>query len=274
MPAPGFAGGAAALKIVFGLISPTINFLGFKKPNGQKGNLLQVINRLRPYSQPVAIRPVNLIVLPLPAKYFQRRFVESFIAIYVENLFFKAADVHFIKLRPKVKTLLQPAILLLMSLLMLNSCMEKQEYPDVPRLEFLSFTILEHPAGYDSIGIMLLSYTDGDGDLGVFECDTNTYNFFVSYYRMDNGELKPGLRFNQVTNEFDTINFNNCFNQLAPDGYTGWIKGEIEDTIRPLYDVRSTKTVDTVKFTAYLVDRAGNKSNTVETPLILVRNPN
>jgi hypothetical protein len=172
-----------------------------------------------------------------------------------------------------VKTIFRLAILLFTIAAILFSCMEKQEYPDVPQLEFLSFTKLVHPAGYDTMGILLLSYTDGDGDLGLTRGDTAGINFFLSYFRMENGEFKPVTVFNPTTGEYDTINFNNRFYELAPEGYSGWIKGEIEDTINPLYDPRSTNSIDTIKLEAYLVDRAGNKSNTIETPLIRVRNP-
>ncbi len=173
-----------------------------------------------------------------------------------------------------MKTIIRLAILLFTVSVILFSCMEKQNYPDVPQLEFLNFTKLIHPAGYDSLGILLLSYTDGDGDLGLPAVDDTSINFFVSYLRMENGVLKPVTVLNPSTGEYDTINFNNRFYELAPDGYTGWIKGEIEDTINPLYDPQSTNSIDTVKFEAYLVDRAGNKSNVVVTPLIPVRNPN
>ncbi len=173
-----------------------------------------------------------------------------------------------------MKTLTRILILLTTVSTLLFSCLEKQEYPVIPALEYIGFTKLMHPVlEYDSIGILLLSYTDGDGDLGLSRPDTSSYNFFVSYYRMENGELKPGTRFNPTTGEIDTIYFNNRFYQLAPDDYAGWIKGEIEDTIRPLYDPRSTKTQDTILFKIYMVDRAGNQSNTVETPLIIVNNP-
>lgn len=162
---------------------------------------------------------------------------------------------------------------MVLAALFAQSCMEKQSYPIVPSLEFSGFTKIVHPDGYDTAGILLLSYTDGDGDLGLLSFDTTGYNFFVAYYRMENGVLKPGTRYNNETGEYDTIHFNNRFNQLAPDDYSGWIKGEIEDTIQPLFDPRSTKTRDTVQFRVHMVDRAGHRSDTVFTPLILVDNP-
>jgi hypothetical protein len=151
--------------------------------------------------------------------------------------------------------------------------MEKEEYPDVPYLEFMSFTKLVHPDGYDTLGLLLVSYTDGDGDLGISQYDTSSYNFFVAYYVMNNGVLEPGTVYNNLTGEYDTINFNNRFGPLAPDDYVGWIKGEIQDTIIQLYDPRSTKTYDTVQFRVHMTDRAGNTSDTVTTPLIVVKNP-
>jgi hypothetical protein len=163
--------------------------------------------------------------------------------------------------------------LLSVALYFLMSCREKQEFPPEPRIEFLSFSKLEHPTGYDTLGVLLISYTDGDGDLGIPPRDTTHYNFFVSYFVMKNGELQPGTFFNTLTGKIDTINFNNRFGPLAPDDYSGWIKGEIEDTIKPLYDPRSTKEFDTIQFKVFLKDQAGNQSNTVETPLIVVKNP-
>ncbi len=164
-------------------------------------------------------------------------------------------------------------IVLMLAAFVFQACMEKQEYPIVPSLEYSGFAKIVHPDGYDTAGILLLSYTDGDGDLGLLPFDTTDYNFFVAYYRMENGVLKPGTRYNNETGQYDTINFNNRFNQLAPDDYTGWIKGDIEDTIQPLFDPRSSKTIDTVQFRIHIVDRAGHSSDTAVTPLIMVRNP-
>jgi len=150
--------------------------------------------------------------------------------------------------------------------------MEKEEYPPIPSIEFLSFTTLRTQNDVDTMGIILFSYTDGDGDLGVYDCDFFPGNLYTSYYKMENGELKIGTIINPTTGKIDTINFNACFEQLAPDGYSGWIKGDIEDTIRFLRDITSTKPYDTVMYETYITDRAGNKSNVVQTPLIKVKN--
>lgn len=153
----------------------------------------------------------------------------------------------------------------------LPSCREKEEYPDEPLIEFVSFTNLRNYNDIDTLGLLLISYTDGDGDLGLYSGDTSK-NIFVSYYKMEDGVLKIGTRYNYVTGKIDTINFNGGFPVLAPQDYSGWLKGEIEDTITPLYDPTSNKTYDTVMFKTYIIDRAGNKSNVVQTPLIIVKN--
>ena len=171
-------------------------------------------------------------------------------------------------LKIRIKTL----IILLLGFGLLQSCVEKEEYPPEPIIEFVSFTTFRTQADIDTMGIITFSYTDGDGDLGVYNCDYFPTNLYTSYYKMDNGELKIGTVLNPSTGELDTINFNACFEQLAPKDYSGWIKGEFEDTIRFLRDITSTKPYDTVMFETYISDRSGNKSNIIQTPLIIVKN--
>mgnify|MGYP000936424893 FL=1 len=162
-------------------------------------------------------------------------------------------------------------ILFLVGILFFFSCKESENYPVVPQLTFESFTNLRTYAGIDTMGIMILSFTDGDGDLGLADYDTST-NFFVKYFVMNNGLLEEGTRYNPVTGQSEPINFNVRIPNLAPDNYKGWLKGQIEDTISPLRNATSSKTWDTVMFRAWIFDRAGNKSNEIETPLILVKN--
>ncbi len=170
-----------------------------------------------------------------------------------------------------MRTVFKLTILLFFISILFPTCRDKEEYPPVPQLEIVSFTSFQTLDGIDSLGILLISYTDGDGDLGVFPWDTGI-NFFVSYYVMDNGVLKVGTRYSPTTGEIDTINFNARIPILAPEDYTGWIKGQIEDTIKPLSDPTSQKILDTIMFEAWVIDRAGNLSNVVQTPLIVVRN--
>jgi len=180
-------------------------------------------------------------------------------------------SVHFRFLNHFMKTVVNIGVLLFVISSLLLSCQKKEEYPPIPALEFSGFTLYRTQADVDSFGIMVLSYTDGDGDLGLTSYDTSN-NFFVSYFRMVNGILKIGTRYNQVTGKIDTINFNARIPYLAPADYSGWIKGTIEDTINPISDPTSVKVYDTIMFKAYIIDRAGNKSNVAETPLIRIKN--
>lgn len=209
------------------------------------------------------------------AKYFEGKIVEISVRSDRKDIIFESVYIHCkqkIKVYwQKMRTIFKLAILLFLISILFPTCREKEEYPPVPQLEFLSFTSFRNLDDIDSLGILLISYTDGDGDLGVVPWDTNS-NFFVSYYVMDNGELKVGTRYDPTTGEIDTINFNARIPILAPDGYTGWIKGQIEDTIKPLSDPTSQKTIDTIMFEAWVIDRAGNLSNVVQTPLIEVKN--
>jgi hypothetical protein len=170
-----------------------------------------------------------------------------------------------------MKTIFKIAILLFFISMFVSACREKESYPPEPILTYSGFTMFQTPDGADSFGVMTISYTDGDGDLGMYPNDSNP-NFFVAYYKMVDGILKIGTRYNPTTGEIDTINFNARIPMLVPPYYTSWIKGEIEDTINPISDPTSQKPYDTIMFEAYVVDRSGNKSNTVQTPLIVVKN--
>ena len=172
-----------------------------------------------------------------------------------------------------MKTPSKIVLLLIAMGLLMGSCMKKETYPIIPHIEFAGFTKLVHPLGFDTLGILRITYTDGDGDLGISQFDTTAYNFFVAYYVMKDGALVPGTVYNNISGKFDTINFNNRFGPLTPDDYSGCINGEIEDTIKPLYDPRSTAAFDTIQFRVHMVARAGHPSATVITPLIVVRNP-
>jgi len=159
-----------------------------------------------------------------------------------------------------------------------SSCKKVEKYPDIPRIEYLSFTKIYNPdlEIFDR-GVLHFSFEDGDGDIGLNSNDTfppyNTgspyyYNLIITYYEMQNGELTevPILWFNPQTEQYDTLSLSSRIPNLTPDGVNKAISGEIFDTLF-IYNFNSD--FDTIKFDAHIIDRALNESNAISTPLII-----
>ncbi len=158
-----------------------------------------------------------------------------------------------------MKTWFRYTIILILFTGWMISCSEKDEYPIIPEIEYLGMTKIYNPYidKYDR-GVLRLSFKDGDGDIGLRDGENippYDYNFFVKYYELQNGEeVRVVIA--------DTNEFNARIPILTPAGSIKAIKGEIEDTLF-IYNFQST--FDTIKFDAYLVDRALHKSNTITT---------
>ena len=118
---------------------------------------------------------------------------------------------------------------------------------DIPEIELLNAGPLIVEAFKDSV-VFEIKYTDGNGDLGTN--DDTQRNVFVTDSRID------------VTHEFRV-------QQLAPDGaniaITGTFFIHLPNTL-----LTGGNTEEKVKFSIYVVDEAGNESNTVESPEITV----
>jgi len=148
-----------------------------------------------------------------------------------------------------------------------SGCMKKQSYSDVPEIGFLGFEMIYDTAQVVRTGILSISYQDGNGDIGLSPSDTFPpyqkngpyyYNYVITYFEKQNGVFK------QVDL---TIPFSLRIPVLTPDDPDKAIKGFILDTIGlyppPLHD--------TIKFEAFIYDRALNKSNVITTPEIILR---
>jgi hypothetical protein len=159
--------------------------------------------------------------------------------------------------------------LLLPLLFLAAGCMKKQSYPDTPQIGLNSFTLIFDSAAYAKQGVLSVSFTDGNGDIGLSEGDTLSpyertgpyyYNFVISYFEKQNGIFKPIPL---------TPPFSGRIPILSPGDPGKAIKGDIVDTLlmnpMPVYD--------TVKFEVFLYDRALHKSNTLSTPEIILRRP-
>jgi hypothetical protein len=158
------------------------------------------------------------------------------------------------------------------------SCRKFEDYPDIPAITYDNFIVLLNTeTGITERGVLVFSYTDGDGDLGLASADTLPpydkdgdyyYNLVIKYYEKQNGEFVevPLLSWNNDSSYYDTLTFNSRFPVLTPESGNQAIKGVFEDTLfiyNPLSDY------DTIKFKAFIYDRALNQSNEIETGEII-----
>jgi hypothetical protein len=158
------------------------------------------------------------------------------------------------------------------------SCRKFDDFPVEPRIEYQSFLVeINNTTGNTERGVLAFSYTDGDGDLGLAENDTLPpyhydgdyyYNLVIDYYELQYNEwIKvPLVAWNAEKQEYDTLTFNARMPVFIPKNRIQPIKGVIQDT---LYLYNPLSEFDTVKFSAYIIDRALNSSNTIETPPIV-----
>ena len=104
-----------------------------------------------------------------------------------------------------------------------------------------------------------LYFTDGNGDIGLFDEDTIApfdYNLFVNYFEMDN----DSLIFIDTSPPYH-IRIPN----LTPTGQNKSLKVDVK------YDVDITyRNSDTIKFELKLFDRALNESKWVSTGVIVI----
>ena len=148
----------------------------------------------------------------------------------------------------------------------LTSCIKEEQYPIIPHIEFGGFATAKDITGKDSLGAITISYTDGDGNIGLFAWDTvepKKYNFYLKFMELVNNELV------EVKPVDSTLTFNARIPLLTPVGRNKNIKGDITMYLE-LYFARQILKSDTIAFEIYIRDRDLNNSNVVETPLFLI----
>jgi len=148
----------------------------------------------------------------------------------------------------------------------LTSCIKEEQYPIIPHIEFGGFATAKDITGKDSLGAISISYTDGDGNIGLFPWDTvepKKYNFYLKFMELVNNELV------EVKPVDSTLTFNARIPLLTPVGRNKNIKGDITMYLE-LSFARQILKSDTIAFEIYIRDRDLNNSNVVETPLFLI----
>jgi len=141
-------------------------------------------------------------------------------------------------------------LVLVLGCLTMYCCKKAPTYPATPSLTWLNASPNPVKIGTDSL-VLKFAFTDGDGDLGA--ADTSV---FVT-------DIRP----NSINKPF-TYTFN--LPSIPSKGSYKQITGNISinmysnNSCRPGHDTR-----DTVSYSIYVKDKAGNKSNTINTPLII-----
>lgn len=129
-----------------------------------------------------------------------------------------------------------------------SSCKkEKNESTVTPQIEFVSISPSSAVEYVNSITISF-SYDDLDGDLG--ENDPNVTNLFI-------------------TDSRNNVTYNYRISQLAPDGANIHIKGNLNAVIKNTA-ITDGSSSQSVTYSLYLKDRAGNTSNTITTSAITI----
>lgn len=145
-------------------------------------------------------------------------------------------------------------------LFLLNACMEEISYPPEPALTLEDFGIIKSSASenaWDSLGVLRMGFTDGDGDLGIIP-DGDSVNLFMDLYQLEDNAF--------VNKE---ANFNAIIPNLPGADHQEYMKGTIEYFI-PFHAMVS-EIIDTIHFEIHVVDGSGNKSNVIKTPTFVLK---
>ena len=127
------------------------------------------------------------------------------------------------------------------------SCKKKEQPTNVPQITFVSISPSSAKEYANSITIAF-SYDDLDGDLG--ENDPNVSNLFITDSR--NGVM-----------------YNYRISQLSPDNSGIHIKGNLNAVIKSTA-ITDNSSSQSVTYSLYIKDRAGNTSNTITTDAITI----
>jgi hypothetical protein len=146
------------------------------------------------------------------------------------------------------------------------SCLGKPDFSSVPAITFKKLTLLPSQRGFGDSMVLTITFQDGDGNLGNSTGD-NVNNFFVRGFRKQRGVFNP-----MVLPDGQT--FDGIFPVLDIVGGSP-LEGELRygvpfDYLLDTDPFRRLRKGDTVRFTVQIQDRAGNKSNTVETNEVIL----
>jgi hypothetical protein len=163
--------------------------------------------------------------------------------------------------------MLRPVSFFFLTAVFFGACRKTDTFPVEPQIEFKDLVKYTGSGGQDTAAVLTLTFTDGDGDLGLQDSDTLPpynpgseyyYNFFLKWFRKENGVFVE-LPLTVPQNQRIPYIVNHSNNKA--------ISGEL------LLDVEIAGLVanqDTFRYETYIIDRALHKSNVVTTGEIVL----
>ncbi len=143
-------------------------------------------------------------------------------------------------------------------------CKKEEKYSVIPNIKFENFVWISDTNMIGHPGILTISFTDGDGDIGTYDGATGNSDLFITYFEKQNGKWTDTVKGDH--NKDTVMNFNAQIHKITPIGKNKNIKGEIQYK----FSVFHYSKFDTIHFQLYIVDRALNKSNIITTPDLLI----
>lgn len=146
---------------------------------------------------------------------------------------------------------------------MASGCLRTEEFPATPAITFKVFELHGDSAS------LVISFTDGDGDIGLDPTDNAPpfdtasayyFNLFLEHSEKVGGEWRD-------VHFAEPIQYR--IPRITPSGQNKALEGEIAVAIDP-FPLFITGDADTVRYSVELVDRALNRSNRVSTGEIIV----
>ena len=143
----------------------------------------------------------------------------------------------------------------------MSSCLDAPDYPDEPQITFLNLskTVLKQGSLFEDSTFVRFEFTDGDGDLG----DEEQVNIFLKDQR-------------DTSDNFTT--FKIPF--IPEEGAGNGISGEITLLLYTsccIYEngqapctINNAETTDSLVYDLFIEDRAGNPSNQITLPPIIL----
>jgi hypothetical protein len=163
---------------------------------------------------------------------------------------------------------MKPKILIAVLLISFASCKSPKTFPKEPEITFKELVKNANAQGLDESADLTISFVDGDGDIGLAESDTMPpynpesiyyYDFYISFFIKHNGNFEEYPLAIPASQRIPYINH---------EGKDRSLSGDI---VMHLDFLGFPFNNDTLRFDAYIYDRALHKSNTISTSEIILK---